>query len=135
MKTYFIDTNYFLRYLIKDNLKQYKVAYDLIDEALSGNVILISSVIVFFEMVWVMSSFYDFDKNTIIKQLRKLLSLGIIRFENHELLEKSLTLYSQTSIELGDCYNSVFAHSVGVIPSHFATFDKKLMTAFANVTL
>ena len=54
----FIDTNYFLRFLLKDNEKQFIEVKKLFEKAILGEIDLYTSLIVIFEIYWVLSSFY-----------------------------------------------------------------------------
>lgn len=75
MKSYFIDTNYFLRLLLKDDEKQFKEAYLIFQQAVNQEIKIFTSTIVFFEIYWVLSSFYKKDKLKIIKYLKKILKI------------------------------------------------------------
>ena len=46
----FIDTNYFLRLLVDDNVEQHRAAQQLFDRGAGGKVSLVTSVVVFFEV-------------------------------------------------------------------------------------
>ena len=120
----FVDTNYFIRFLLKDIKSQYLISRKLFERGLGGEVKLFSSVVVFFEIYWVFSSFYKKNKNDVIETLKKVLNLSFIRFENREVLEESLDMYKETSLELEDCYNIVLSKVEKC--KKFATFDKKI---------
>ncbi|MFA5770598.1 MAG: PIN domain-containing protein, partial [Patescibacteria group bacterium] len=62
MKSYFIDTNYFLRLLLRDDEKQFEEVYSVFQQAVNQKVKIYTSVIVFFEIYWVLSSFYKKNK-------------------------------------------------------------------------
>lgn len=120
----FIDTNYLIRFLIRDVESQYESAKKLFEKGLKEEIKLFSSVIVFFEIFWVFSSFYKKSKKEVVGILKKVLSLSFIDFENREILEKSLYMYVEKPIELEDCYNIVFSKMKKC--KKFATFDKKI---------
>jgi predicted nucleic-acid-binding protein len=105
MKKYFIDTNYFLRLLLKDNLSQFKKVYQLFQLGMEGKIKIYTSVMVVFEIYWVLSSFYKRNKKNIVSVLKKILAMRFIDFENIEILEKALDLYSRTNLDFEDCYN------------------------------
>ena len=58
----FIDTNYLLRFLLKDIDSQYLEAKKLLLQAARGEKKVITSTIVFFELFWVLKSYYKKDK-------------------------------------------------------------------------
>jgi predicted nucleic acid-binding protein len=128
----FVDTNYFLRYLLRDNEKQYLIASKLIEEAALGTKELFTSTIVFFELQWVLGSVYNKQKANIVPILKSILaSLPFIRIEERSLLEESLGLYEEESVSLADCYNLLVARDRKV--ETFATFDQKLLKLYPSI--
>jgi len=128
----FVDTNYFLRYLLRDNEKQYLIASKLIEEAALGTKELFTSTIVFFELQWVLGSVYNKQKANIVPILKSILaSLPFIRIEERSLLEESLGLYEEESVSLADCYNLLVARDQKV--ETFATFDQKLLKLYPSI--
>lgn len=123
----FVDTNYFLRFLLKDIETQYTEAKDLFLMAGKGDVKLISSTVVFFEVFWVLRSTYGKDKQALVATLDKLLQLNI-EFNEQQLLVNSVNLFEKINLSLEDCYNLVFARERGV--KSFKTFDLKLAKTF-----
>ncbi|MBI4089762.1 MAG: PIN domain-containing protein [Candidatus Levybacteria bacterium] len=126
----FIDTNYILRFLLKDINNQHLTAKNLFLSASEGKSVLITSTIVFFEIYWVLSSYYERNKTEVANVLEKVLSLNFIKLEERELLFKSLSLFKKINLDLEDCYNICYAKSKGI--RSFKTFDKKLDTAFGK---
>jgi predicted nucleic-acid-binding protein len=111
MKKYFVDTNYFLRLLLKDNKKQFEIVYSFFQKGINKEVELFTSVIVFFEIYWVLSSFYKKKKNKIIEFLKLILKLNFIDFENRSILEEAINLFQKFNLDLEDCYNLAYAKS------------------------
>lgn len=126
----FIDTNYFLRFLLKDINNQHLEAKNFFLSASEGKVSLITSTIVFFEIYWVLSSYYGKSKTEITDVLKKILSLNFIELEEREVLFNAISLFQKTSLDLEDCYNIYYAKSKGV--KSFRTFDKKLTKELAK---
>jgi len=124
MRSYFIDTNYFLRLLLRDNEKQFKKVYSLFQQAIEGKVKIYTSVIVFFEINWVLSSFYKKDKKKIAYFLENILKMNFLEIENHNILQQAIIFFKNYSLDLEDCYNIALAKSFGL--DEFATFDKKI---------
>ena len=67
----FVDTNYFLRFLLKDIDNQFKEAKQLFLKSAQGDISLTTSVIVFFEVVWVLRKSFSKDKQAQGKALRE----------------------------------------------------------------
>lgn len=124
----FVDTNYFLRFLIKDNDKHYKEAEKIFINASEGKVELISSTVVFFEINWVLNSYYGRKTNDLVGFLWDFLNLNFIILEERQLLAESVELFTKTNLSLIDCYHIVYAKSKGV--KSIKTFDKKLEKEF-----
>lgn len=124
----FIDTNYFLRFLLDDNHEQHLKAKKLILDASNGKKQLFTSIIVIFEIYWVLSSYYGKDKSAIAKVLRRLLDMEFIDLEERDDLVIAVKLYSKGIFCLEDCYNLTLARHLKA--KSFATFDQKLLKAF-----
>lgn len=124
MNTFFVDTNYFLRLLTKDNKDQYNEAYELFNSAIDGKAQLNTTVIVFFEIYWVLASFYKKDKQMTTKIIEKILKMDFVEIENREILIEAVNLFKKHSVDLEDCYNIVFYKKNNL--EKFASFDKKV---------
>lgn len=124
----FVDTNYFLRFLLKDNLKQHHQAKELFLDAARGKIRLTTSTIVFFEVYWVFKSYYEKSKEEIVEILQKLLSMDFIQITDKKILQDCLELFNKTNFSLEDCYNLTFARANRA--QEFKTFDEKLAREF-----
>lgn len=128
MKSYFIDTNYFLRFLLKDNEKQFKKILFIFKLAIDKKINLYTSVIVFFELYWVLRSFYKNNKKNCVDLLSKIIKINFIDFENKEIIKEALILFEKTNLDLEDCYNLSYSKKINI--DELATFDKKLLKNF-----
>lgn len=124
----FVDTNYFLRYLLEDNKEQAEKVKKLFYAGAAGKEKLITSIIVYFEIYWVLSSYYQKKKTDLIKTFRSLLALEFIHLEERLILSKSIELFSESNLSLEDCYNLSLAKFKKC--TKFATFDQKLKKYF-----
>jgi predicted nucleic acid-binding protein len=124
----FVDTNYFLRLLLKDNSEQHEIVKRLFLSAAEGKVALFTSTIVIFEIYWVLSAYYEKEKSEIISVLQNILKLTFIRLEESEILQNSILLFQKSNLDLEDCYNLCYAKFHQVVS--FNTFDKKLDKEF-----
>lgn len=125
---YFIDTNYFVRFLIDDLPEQVNEVEKLFLKASAGKVALYSSVLVMFEVKWVLSSLYSFKKSQIISCMMELLTLDFIQFEDKSLLKLAIGYYRYSNLSLEDCYHLVLSKKLQV--NKIATFDKNLSRHF-----
>lgn len=129
----FIDTNFFLRFLLKDIDNQYLEVKNLFLSASEGKNELTTSTIVFFEIYWVLISYYGKNKIEVSNVLGKILNLNFIELEEREVLFNALSLFQKTSLELEDCYNIYYAKSKQI--KSFKTFDKKLTKEFTKTKI
>lgn len=126
----FVDTNYFLRFILQDNKPQFLEAKKLFLTAAKGKIELITSSVVFFEIHFVLKSFYKKDKPSLVEILSKILDLSIL-FPEKQLLRESLSLYEKSVVGLEDCYKIAFSNMLSV--KEFKTFDIKLGKEFENI--
>lgn len=129
----FIDTNYFLRYLLNDVPEHYFEAKKLFLAGSEGKISLITSSLVLFEVFWVLRSFYNLNKGECISALQNILKLSFVQLHERYILKDALTLFEETSLDLEDCYNIFYAGSQGVKTGSFKTFDKKLEKQFNKI--
>lgn len=126
----FVDTNYFLRFFLKDIKEQAEKAAELFERGAFGKIQLFTSTIVFFEVYWVLSSSYAKKKSQVIPLLINILSMDYIQFENGSLLAETLHIFEKNTLSLVDSFNLVYAQANNA--SSFATFDKKLISKFKS---
>lgn len=126
----FVDTNFFLRFLLEDIEEQHQEAKQLFQQAAQGRISLITSTIVIFEIYWVLSSFYKRQKSQLTNLLTKILAMTFIALQDRAILTESLKLFKKTNLNLEDCYNLSFAKSQKV--ESFKTFDAKLVKIFSS---
>lgn len=120
----FVDTNYFLRFLLKDNQRQFLEVEKLFLEAAEGKAKLFTSILVFFELYWVLSSYYQYRKPKVIETLRRLLELTFIKLPESEILLGALVVFEKNNVDLEDAYNLVLSKNQSA--TDFKTFDRKL---------
>lgn len=127
MNVAFVDTNVFLRFILKDVTPQYIKAKKIFEDAADLRLKLYSSVVVVFEIYWVLKSSYGQDGTELMMTLQKILKLSV-EFENHSVLVEAVSKMAEYNFDLEDSYNLVYAKKVGV--DKFETFDKKLLKKF-----
>ena len=126
----FVDTNYFLRFLLKDIPKQHQKAKELFIKGAEGQLKLFTSLIVIFEIYWVLTSFYQKKRDKVITILKKIFDLEFVEIERKKLLKKALKVYKKTNLDLEDCYNLSFAREMKI--KEFKTFDKRLKKEWSS---
>jgi len=124
----FIDTNYFLRFILNDNSDQHKISKLLFMAGAEGKKYLFTSPLVIFEVYWVLSSFYGFPKEKVVETLKKILAMSFLNITEKEILKKGLGIYAESNLDFEDSYNLTYARANRA--KIFATFDKKLQKHF-----
>lgn len=123
MKTFLIDTNVILRFLLNDIPSQYSQVKFKIGEARKGRLILIVPEIIFFESYFTLTSYYQYSKDKVLEALGSLASSAYFEIENRNILLKSLKIYKSTNLSLVDAYLAARSEASAV---EIFTFDKKL---------
>lgn len=121
----FVDTNYFLRFLLADVDSQSQIAKNFFLKSSDGQFKTFTSTIVIFEVYWVIVGQFKKDKTKISDVLTKLMNFQFIEIENHDLIVKALDIYADSNLGLVDCFNLVYAKSKKA--DDFMTFDKDLL--------
>ena len=121
MRGVLVDTNAWLRYLLRDNDIQYKEMSLLMKKMKKGEVELILTNEVVLEICYVLKSFYKIDKEKISKELSNLVLVkGIVV---NSMWRTVLPIFSQKNLSLLDILMKCLASSNGW---ELFTFDKKL---------
>lgn len=117
-----IDTNVVLRYLLKDNESLYQEAKKIFNNIIIGQEKIILTQIVFCEVIFVLTNFYNVSKEDIIDSLNNLLGYkGLIA--DKKVLFEALKIYKEHNLHIVDC----ILHAEAYINKYnLITFDKKL---------
>lgn len=111
MKSYILDANVALRFLLADNPKQSPVAKDLFIQAAKGNVELILNAVTLAEIVWVLDSFYEFEHEKIGNLLCGLVLHEGVVCPDEDTCLSALKLFATLSVDFADCYVAASAHA------------------------
>lgn len=125
MKKKFLDTNIFLRYLIKADPVKYETCKEIFKKAVEGKIILATSGLVIAELIWTLLSYYKVPKGNIIEKVSIIVSTESIYIPERNIIIDALVLYSSKSIDYIDAYNAVFMkyHSIDEIYSYDSDYD------------
>ena len=123
MLTKYLDTNFILRLILKDNLEQFQVVENLLKLANQNTCKLFVSLVVVFETEWVLRSFYKIEKADIVAIFGKLFLISEIKFEQAEVLEMAFGQMLTNNLGLEDNYHVAFCQ---LNKMELTTFDKKL---------
>ncbi len=123
MKTFIIDTNAILRFLLNDIPSQHKKVESLVKKAKNGNLIILLSEVVVFETLFALRSYYQYSKETLLTAIEPLISTEYIRTENTPIFLEAIKIFKNTTLEFVDCFLIAKSKSLGF---DLFTFDKKL---------
>lgn len=116
-----IDTNLIIRFLVNDDPeKALRVKKVLLDPKNTNA--LLDTVVA--EIIWVLSSYYEQDKFSIVEKIRALVHVDTIVC-NKSLLDRSLTVWENNNISFIDSYIIATAEQENLkIYSYDYKFDK-----------
>lgn len=75
MNKYFLDSNVFIRLLIRDIQEQFEKARQILDDVEKGQISVNVSILVVNEVIWILENYYKLKRDDYIPQLLSLLSL------------------------------------------------------------
>ena len=120
----YIDTNVFLRFLTEDRNKVPDGLLDFFKSLKEGNIKVKLLDLVFFQVIFVLKSFYKVEKDRIIEVMREILSFKGIYTKNKKMLERTLELWERHSDDIIDCY--IVANMELENETELYSFDKKI---------
>lgn len=116
-----LDTNILVRYLTRDDEKQWQQAATVIQQ----NQPCFTSNIVLCELVWVLrGASYRFRKDEIISVLEAMLHSAAFEFENRSTIDQALQRYKQGKADFSDYLIEAVSRQAGCVET--VSFDSKL---------
>ena len=102
-----LDTNLIIRFLLNDDPKKAMRVEKLLNNR-TKSILILDMVIA--EIIWVLKSYYKFDKDLIIDKIRSLIHFHTVLC-NSGLLDRVLTVWEQNNISFIDAYIVASAES------------------------
>lgn len=126
MKHIFIDSNIFLRFLVKDNLKMAQEARGLFELMEKGKIRGETDIIILTEIVWTLGSFFKIGKNDIVEYISLLLNFKNLVIKDKEIIERALDIFRSNNIDFIDafCGGLLLKRKIKYICSYDKDFDK-----------
>ncbi|MGA1842075.1 MAG: PIN domain-containing protein [bacterium] len=100
----YIDTNIIIQYLIERKGSQSDGLRDFFIKMESGETEVECLDIIFFQVIFVLKSFYKVRKDEIIENMKKIFSLKGFHMKNKRIIERCLDLWGLRSGDIIDCY-------------------------------
>lgn len=118
-----LDTNILVRYLVQDDMAQYRKVTRLLTELESKHQKAFVPLLVLLETNWVLSYSYGLTRTQIIEGFFALLNLPMLVIENQQKFEKILYLAKDTRFDLSDLLIACRCEKDSHLP--IMTFDKR----------
>ena len=118
-----VDTNILVRFLTGDDLRQSKRVYALFKAAEAAKSELFVSTPVLLELIWVLESAYEVDREDLIDALSSLILMPIFVFQNERGVQQFVRAARDTSVDLSDLLIAYTCLDAGC--EETLTFDKK----------
>lgn len=99
----FLDTNFLLRYYLKDNPEQFEDCKNLILQIEEGKFKVYASALIFLEISYVLKSVYKFPLSDIIDVLDSIFSIRGITIIDKTNTKIALQFYKKYKIKFTDC--------------------------------
>ncbi len=125
----FVDANVFLRYLTDDVPEQADAVDAFLDRAASGEIRLVTSVLVIAEVVWTLGSFYERSKEQVRDAVLALCHTPGLDVEDADGLVQAAEWHAELSVDFADATHAAWMGSHGLTEmrtfnlQHFRRFD------------
>ncbi|MCK9196470.1 MAG: type II toxin-antitoxin system VapC family toxin [Syntrophales bacterium] len=131
MKTCFVDTNLFVRYLTNDDSEKADRVEALLNEATGGEIKLITSDLVLAELIWVLESSYDLKPAAITPMIRSILTTPGLEVINGAIVGRALEIYQDQNVDFVDGHIAALAEKLNI--SEIYSFDKKHLSRIESI--
>lgn len=101
-ETYFLDTNVFMRALVRSDDTSFNTSVRLLGLIKTGKIKALTSSLVLAEIDFVLKSFYKFSKQEVIEALKSVTSLKNLRIQDGYDSETALTLFEKHNVKFVD---------------------------------
>ena len=121
MKTYFADTNFYLRFLLNDNKDQAEKSASYLKKAKQQEIKIVFLSEVILEMGIVLEKFYKLKKPEIARHFSILIKTAYLAIEDRSVWGESFAIFSKKNIDLLDVFLFVRAKTKG---AEVLSYDK-----------
>jgi predicted nucleic acid-binding protein len=121
-----LDTNVIVRFLIGNSVEKFKGVYDFFQDIELGKITVELKLIVLFQTIFVLKSFYKVPKNQIVKAVKGLLKLKGLKIKDKKIVVSMMDIWDSNSIEIVDAYliACLEKNSQNILYSYDKDFDK-----------
>ncbi|CAB1063059.1 hypothetical protein D1BOALGB6SA_7842 [Olavius sp. associated proteobacterium Delta 1] len=121
-----LDTNVLIRFFTFDKDKKYKKLYRFFESLERGDIQVELKLIVLFQVIYVLKSFYKVPREQISDGLIDLLKYKGIRIKEKKIVQRTLEIWHQKQVDIVDCYliACLEKDSRNLLYSYDRNFDK-----------
>lgn len=122
------DTNFILRYLLRDNEAHFVEAAEYFEKVRVGkeSAVIVESVLV--ECLYVLTKYYKVPRAEATKSLHGILLYKGVINQNREVLTRALSLFAETTLDPVDC---LLVAMTAIDGNTVKTFDQDLLKRIA----
>ena len=120
-----IDTNVLIRYLMRDDQRQYEQARRLIGREVGKGEPVMVSLLVLLESERVLRSRYELPKSEIVTAFSAMLGTADLTFEDEQSVEHATYIWKESSADFADCL--IDARNLRLGCNAMATFDSRAL--------
>ena len=132
MRSCFVDTNLFIRYLTNDDPAKAGRVESLLKDAAAGKVRLVTAEMVIAEVVWVLESSYGLKSSDVAPLVRGILATSGLDVLNAPLVARALEHYESRNIDFIDGYIAAVMEKQGI--TELYSFDRKHVSRIQSIT-
>lgn len=99
-----LDTNVVIRFLTSDESPKYKKLYSFFQSLEKGDMHVELKLIVFFQIIFVLKSYYKVPTDKIADGLLVLLEYKGVSIKEKRIVRRTLELFRNKNLEIVDCY-------------------------------
>lgn len=118
-----LDTNILVRYITQDDPTQAAAAATIIERRLTSEEPGFVSLVVTMELVWVLTSFYEFADYQVAGALKRMLLMPALRIQNEREVFTALSIFESGAASFSDALIGTLGKWAGCTTT--LTFDRK----------
>lgn len=99
-----LDTNVVLRFLTSDKSRKHRRLFEFFMSLERGDIRAELKLIVLFQVIFVLKSYYGVPKKEIVQGMQNLLKYKGITIKEKKMVQRTLKLWSENNVEIVDCY-------------------------------
>lgn len=102
--SYLIDSNIFLRFLVRDDERMWKDCVGFFQAIEHGQVNAYIPTVIAAEIQFVLFSFYGFERSRIVDALKRIATMPNLRIHDDLVLPQAIFLYEKKNVKFIDCF-------------------------------